>query len=236
MWELDHKESWALKKRCFWTVMLEKTLEIPMDSKEIQSVHPKGNQSWIFIGRTDAEAEAPILWPSDMKSQLIGKDPDAGKDCRQEEKGTTEDKIDGWHHQLNGQEFEQAPEMLKDQGNLACCSPWGRTSWTQLSDWTTNGWQGVHPLCYNCLHLWLPLSPLFPVTDSKSLRIDSYVAVTTPEYQYFTPIAYFSHHHRLATLLPIIFPRNPSWLISLLLQQRWSCVREKEHRDLWVSW
>ena len=106
MWELDYKESWTPKNWCFWTVVLEKTLESPLDCKEIELVHPKGNQSWIFIGRTDIEAETPILWPPDAKSWLIGKDPDAGKDWRQEEKGTTEDEMVGCHHQLNGHEFE----------------------------------------------------------------------------------------------------------------------------------
>ena len=102
MWELDYKESWVPKNWCFWTVMLEKTLESPLDSKEIQPVHPKGNQSWIFIGRTDVEAEAPILWPPHAKNWLIGKDPDAGKDWRWEEKGMTEDEMVGWHHRLDG--------------------------------------------------------------------------------------------------------------------------------------
>ena len=106
LWELGYKESWALKTWCFWTVVLEKTLESPLDSKEIQPAHPKGNQSWIFIGRTDAEAETPILWPPDAKNWLIEKDPDAGKDWRQEEKGMTEDEMVGWHHRLNGHEFE----------------------------------------------------------------------------------------------------------------------------------
>ena len=106
MWELDHKEYWAPKNWCFWTVVLEKTLESPWDCKEIQPVHPKGNQSWIFIGRTDAEAETLILWPPDEKSWLIGKDPDAGKDWRQKEKGTTKDEMIGWHHRLDGHEFE----------------------------------------------------------------------------------------------------------------------------------
>ena len=105
MWELDYKESWAPKSWCPWTVVLEKTLESPLDSKEIQLVSPKGDQPWIFIGRTDAEAETPILWPPDVKNWLIGKDPDAGKDWRQEEKGSTEDEMVGWHHQLNGHEF-----------------------------------------------------------------------------------------------------------------------------------
>ena len=106
MWELDYKESWVLKNWCFWTVVLEKTLESPLDCKEIQPVHPKGNQSWIFIGRTDAEAETTILWPPDAKNWLIGKDPDAGKDWRQEEKGTSEDEMVGWHHRLYGHKFE----------------------------------------------------------------------------------------------------------------------------------
>ena len=105
-WELDYKESWAQKNWCFWTVVLEKTLESPLDCKEIQPDHLKGNQSWTFIGRTDVEAETPILWPPDVKNWLIWKDPDAGKDWRQEEKGTTEDEMVGWHHQLNGHEFE----------------------------------------------------------------------------------------------------------------------------------
>jgi len=105
MWELDYKDSWALKNWYFWTVVLEETLESPLDCKEIQPVHPKGNQSWVFIGRTDAEAETPILWPPDVKRWLIGKDPDAGRDWGQEEKGTTEDEMAGWHHRLDGHEF-----------------------------------------------------------------------------------------------------------------------------------
>ena len=125
MWELNHKESWAPKNWCFWTAVLEKTLESPLDCKGIQPVHPKGNQSWIFIGRTDAEAEAPVLWPPDAKNQLIGKDPDVGKDWRQEEKGTTEDEMDVWHHWLDRHEFEQALGVGDGQGSLACCSPWG---------------------------------------------------------------------------------------------------------------
>jgi len=125
MWELDHEESWAPKNWCFWTVVLEKTLESALDCKEIKPVHPKGNQSWIIIGRTDAEAEAPILWPPNMKSWLTGKDLDAGKDWRQEN-GTTEDEMVGWHHWLSGHEFEQALGDGKGQGSLACCSPSGR--------------------------------------------------------------------------------------------------------------
>ena len=115
--ELDHKETWALKKWCFWTVVLEKALESPLDCKENKPVHPKGNQSWIFIGRTDAEA--PILLPPDAKKWLIGKDPDAGHDWRQEEKGTTEDEMVGWYHWPNGHEFEQASEVGEGQRSLA---------------------------------------------------------------------------------------------------------------------
>ena len=109
MWELDYKESWALKNWCFWTVVLEKTLESPLDCKEIQPVHPKGNQSWILIGRPDVEAQALVLWPPDAKSWLIKKDPDAGKDWRQKEKGTTEDEMIGWHHQPNGLQHTRLP-------------------------------------------------------------------------------------------------------------------------------
>ena len=125
LWELDYKESWVLKNWCFWTVVLKKTLESSLDCKEIQPVYLEGNQSWIFIGRTDAEAETPILWPPDAKNWLIGKVPDTGKDWRQEEKGTTEDKTVGWHHRLNGHEFEQTPGDSEGQGILACWSPWG---------------------------------------------------------------------------------------------------------------
>ena len=106
MWELDYKESWVRKNWCFWTVVWEKTLESPLDCKEIKAVNSKGNQSWIFIGRIDAEAETPILWQPDGKNRLIGKDPDAGKDWRREEKGTTEDEMVGWHHRFDGHEFE----------------------------------------------------------------------------------------------------------------------------------
>ena len=126
MWELDHEENWAPKNWCFWTVVLEKTLESPLDCKEIQPVSPKGDQSWMFIGRTDVEAEIPVLWPPDVKNWLIGKDPDSGKDWRQEERGTTEDEMVGWNHQLDGHVIEQAVGVGDGQGGLAWCSPWGR--------------------------------------------------------------------------------------------------------------
>ena len=115
MWELDRKESWVPKNRCFWTVVLEKTLESPLYCKEIQSVHPKGNRPWIFIGMTDAEAEAPIRWSPDARKWLLGKDPDVGKDWGQKEKEARENKMVGWHHQLSGHEFEQTWEIVKDR-------------------------------------------------------------------------------------------------------------------------
>ena len=134
MWELDHKKGWAPKNWCFWAVLLEKTLECPLDCKEIKPVNPKGNQSWIFVGRTGAEAEAPILWPPDAKSWLIGKDRDSGKDRRQEAKEMTKDEMVGWHHRVNGHEFEQALGDREGQGSLASCSPWGHRV---EQDWMT---------------------------------------------------------------------------------------------------
>ena len=126
MWELDYKESWAPKNWCFWTVMLEKTLESPLDYKEIQPVHPKGDQSWVFTGRTDVEVETPILWPPDANNWLIWKDPDAGKDWGQEEKGTTEDEMVACHHRLDGHGFVWTPGVGDGQGGLVCCSSWRR--------------------------------------------------------------------------------------------------------------
>ena len=137
MWELDHKGNWALKNWCFWTVVLKKTLESPLECKEIQPVNSTGNQSWIFIGRTDAEAEAPILWPLVGNNWLIRKDLDAVKDWRQEEKGMTENEMVGWHHRLYGHESEQAPEVGDGQGGLACCSPWGHKE-LDITEWLDN--------------------------------------------------------------------------------------------------
>ena len=137
MWELDHKEDWVLKNWCFWVVVLEKTLENPLDSKKIKPVNPKGNQLWIFIGRTDAEAEAQTLWPPDRKSWL-GKNPDTGRDWGQEEKWVTEDEMVGWHHQLNEQEFEQAlrdsegPRSLSVEKLILLSCGAGEDSWDSL--------------------------------------------------------------------------------------------------------
>ena len=140
MWELDHKENWVPKNWCFWTVVLEKTLESPLDLKEIQPVHPKGNQSWIFIGRTDAGAETPILWPPDAKNWLVGKDSDAGKDWRQEKQGTPKDEMVGWHLQLYGHEFEQVLRTGGGQRSLEYSSPWDckELDITEQLNWTEN--------------------------------------------------------------------------------------------------
>jgi len=128
MRELGHKEGWMPKNWCFWTVVLEKTLESPFNSKEIKPVNPKENQLWVFTGRIDAESEAPVLWSPDTESQLIGKDSNSGQDLGQEEKekGTTENEMVGWYHQLSGYEFEQIPGDSRGQGSLVSCSPWGR--------------------------------------------------------------------------------------------------------------
>ena len=139
IWELDCEESWALRNWCFWTVVLEKTLVSPLDFKEIQPVHPKGYQTWVFIGRTDVEAETPVLWPPAVKSWLIGKDLDTGKDWGQE-KGMAEDEMVGWHHRLNGHGFGWTMGVGDGQGGLACCCSWGhkesdtteRLNWTEL--------------------------------------------------------------------------------------------------------
>ena len=132
------KESWVPKNWCFWTMVLEETLKSPLKCKENQPVHPKRNQSWIFIGRTDVEAETPILWPPDVKSLLIWKDPDAGKDWGQEEKGTTEDEMVGWHHRLDGHGFGWTSGVGDGQGGLVCCSSWGRkeSDRTERMKWT----------------------------------------------------------------------------------------------------
>ena len=142
MWELDGEESWVPKNWCFWTVVLEKTLGSPLDCQEIQAVHSKGDQSWVFFGRTDAEAETPILWPPHAKSWLIGKDSDAGRDWGNKEKGMTEDEMAGWHHQLHGHEFEWTLGDGDVQGGLACCDSWGRkeSDTTEGLNWTELNW------------------------------------------------------------------------------------------------
>ena len=137
MWELDHKESWVLKNWCFWTLVLEKTLDSPLDSKETKPVNPKVNQPWMFIGRTDAKNEAPILWPPDARNWLTRKDPDAGKDWKQKEKGVTEDEMFGWHHWLSGHEFKQTLGDSDGQGSLVCFSPWCHKV-SDTTEWLNN--------------------------------------------------------------------------------------------------
>ena len=142
MWELDCEESWAPKNWCFWTVVLEKTLESPLDCKDIQAVHPKGDQSWVFIGRTDVEPETPIHWPPGGKSWIIWKDPDVGKDLGQEEKGIPEDVMVGWHHWINGHGFGWTLGVGDGQGGLACCGSWGHkeSNMTEWLNWTDLNW------------------------------------------------------------------------------------------------
>ena len=160
MWELDYKESWALKNWCFWTVVLEKTLESPLDCKVIQPVHPIGDQSWDFFGRTDAKAETPVLWPLHAKSWLIGKDSDAGRDWGQQDKGMTEDLIVGWHHQLSAHGFGWTPGVGDGQGCLPCCGSWDckesdtteRLNWTELILI-----QGLFFICGTSAYTCLPL-------------------------------------------------------------------------------
>ena len=150
MWELDCEEGSALKNWCFWTVVLEK-IESPLDCKEIQPVHSKGDQSWVFIGRNDAKAETPVLWPLHAKSWLIGKDSDGGRGWGQEEKWTTEDKMAGWHHWLDGREFEWTPGVGDGQRGLACCDSWGRkdSDMTERLNWTELNW------CRQSNHMWI---------------------------------------------------------------------------------
>ena len=153
MWELDYKESWGPRNWCSWTVVLEKTLESPLDTK-IEPVHLKGDQPWKFSRRTDADPETPILWPPHAKSWLVGKDCDAGRDWGREEKGMTEDEMAGWHHWLDGRESEWTPGVGDGEGGLVCCDSWVTKSWTQLRDWTEMNWTHAWTLSLSvCLTL-----------------------------------------------------------------------------------
>ena len=151
MWELYHKENWVWKNWCFWTEVLERTLESPLDCKEIQPIHSEGNQPWNFFGRNGAKAETLVLWPPHAKSWLIGKDSDAGRDWGQEEKGTTKDEMAGWHHWLDGHESEWTLGVGDRQGGLACCNSWGHkeSDTTELLNWTELNWS-----CHNLLSTW----------------------------------------------------------------------------------
>jgi len=177
MWELDCEESWAPKNWCFWTVVLEKTLDSPLDCKEIQPVHSEGDQPWDFFGRNDAKAETPVLWPPHAKSWLIREDSDAGRDWGQEEKGTTEDEMAGWHHRLDWCEFEWTPGDGDGQGGLACCDSWGHkeSDMTERLNWTELLYNIVLvlayidmnlPRVYTCYPSWTPLPPPSPYHPS----------------------------------------------------------------------
>ena len=207
MWELDYKEIWVLKNWCFWTVVLEKTLESPLDSMEIKPAHPKGNQSWIFIGRTDAEVETPILWLPDEKNWHIGKDTDAEKDWRWEEKGTTEDEMVRWHHHLNGHEFEQALGAGDGQGGQACCSPWGykESDTTEQVNWT-------EPFDIEIALLQVLLSWIFSIRFSGSIVHPSFL------------------HHRLPSILTSI------WIWPLESFSMWSENWRREKWEHIVPW
>ena len=184
MWGLDYIESWAPKNWCFWTVVLVKTVESPLDCKEIQPVHPKGNHSWIFIGRTHAEGE---VWPPDVKNGLIGKDPDAGKDRRQEEKGTTEDEMVGWHHQLDGHGFGWTLEVGDGQGGLVFCGSWGRKE----SDMT----EGLN---WNEPMHWKVNSPLLSLQGSPWANISKEIKNLLPD---FSPLETQDEMGRLKTVV-----------------------------------
>ena len=184
MWELNHKEDWVPKNWCFQTVVLEKTLKNPLDCKEIKPVNPKGNQPWIFIGRI--VAEAPTLWPPHAKSWLIGKDSDAGRDWGQEDKGTTEDEMAGWHHQLDGRESDWTPGVGDGCGGLACCNSWGRkeSDTTEQLNWTELNWLGIQRSTECTLFLEenpasCTLSPWEPPMAAWSPAVSFFLRATT---------------------------------------------------------
>ena len=205
MWELDHKEALVLNNWCFWTVVLENILESPLDYREIKPVNPKGNQPWMFIGRTDGEA--PIFWPPDVKSWLIGEDPDAGEIWGQVEKLPTEGEMVEWHHRLNGHEFEQTPGDSKGQGSLMCCGPWGHkrsdtAEWLNYSNKDTSGSKSVRAQ-------WSAETP------GKWME--------HPWTLHYVPFIYFSHpvclHHHLLPCRPALPGSLPAFDRLIFLEQ-----------------
>ena len=187
MWELDHKEGWAPKNWYFQIVVLVKTVESPLDNKAIKSVNPKENQPWIFTGRTEAEDEAPIIWPPDAKSQLIGKDPDAGKNWWQKEKRASEDEMVGWHHWLNGYEFQQTPGNSIAQGSLACCSSWGHKELDTTEE-----------LNNTTQKFWFKSRNLITLKSYQSTQRDQFI---------FSPCSHIQNLHGVSASR--IFSRNP---------------------------
>ena len=189
MWELDYKESWAQKNWSFRTVVWEKTLESPLDCEEIQQVHPKG-YSWMFIGRIDVEAETPVLWLPDVKSWLIWKDPDAGKDCGQKEKGTTEDEMVGWHHRLDGHEFGWTLGVGDEQRGLACCGSWGlkESDTTEWLNWTEQTKRGPPSTALT------PFSQLLPSTERLRVCVGTVLLFTPQSTQPSPQEVYFQVH------------------------------------------
>ena len=188
MWKLDCEESWALKNWCFWTVVLEKTLESPLDCKEIQPVHSK-DQPWVFFGKTDAKAETPVFWPPHAKGWLIGKDLDAGRDWGQEEKGITQDEMAGWHHRLNGHEFEWTLGVGDGQGGLACCSSWDckesntteQLNWMELN-WTEYirkwaFWENSNILLWHCMTVSLEIVQRVQDSGQRWGHVDRYLGL-----------------------------------------------------------
>ena len=203
MWDLDYKESWALKNWCFWTVVLEKTLESPLDCKKIQPVHPEGDQSWVFIGSTESEAETPNFWPPDTKSWLIWKDPYTGKDWGQEEKGTTEDEMVGWHHWPNGHGLGWTPWVGDGQRGLACCSSCGRkeSNTTEWLNWTELNWTEfalIHrpniPGSYAILLFMVPDFTSLPITSTTGccFSFGTVSSLFLKLFLYSSPIAYYT--------------------------------------------
>jgi len=191
MWELDCEEGWVLKNWCFWTVVLEKTLESPLDCKEIQPVHPKGDQPWDFFGRNAAKAETPILWPPHAKSWLIGKDSDAGRDWGQEKKGTTEDKMAVWHHRLDGCESGWTLGVGDGQGGLACCDSWGhkesdtteQLNWTELNIYTLYKIDKQQDILYSTGNYnQYPVLPIWEKNLKKNIDIERHLFVVVVQW------------------------------------------------------
>ena len=244
MWELDYKQSWVPKNWCFWTVVLEKTLKSLGLQGELQPVHPKGNQSWIFIGRTEVEAETPILWPPYGKGWLIWKDPDAGKDWRWEEKGMTGDEMVGWHHCLDGHEFEEALGVGNGQGSLAYCSPWGckesdltkRLNWTgkemHLGDLPGSPWQLRLPDWLHRVWVWSLVLVVVQVFSPVQLLVTPWTAAHQASWSFtvsrsllkLMSIELMMPSNHLILCCPLLLPSNfPS--IRVFSSELALCIR-----------